>query len=285
MNSTVKPDQIDRESQPKTVAEFLNAVQVGKLSVAFNSLLGPGTSTSDLFEILSDTVLNANTLSILRNTKFSNISLCKEFVAQEEIDTNKYYEQIICENNIIPTRSNNWHDLFNGLIWLQMPKTKTLLNTIHIKKINEIGLVPRGAVRDRVTHFDECGLVLFTREKRVLEWLSAHDWQTLFVSNRYLWFSKITPFIFGHALWEMLLNPYIGLTAKVIVIDVSDMNEALSLADYDRLLSDYIMENKVFDRKRALKPMPLLGVPTWHIGDQGPLFYEDTTYFMPKARL
>lgn len=38
-------------------------------------------------------------------------------------DEQRYYETIISEDGVVPTREQSWHDLFNALIWLQFPKT------------------------------------------------------------------------------------------------------------------------------------------------------------------
>ena len=65
-------------------------------------------------------------------------------------DEQRYYETIISEDGVVPTREQSWHDLFNALIWLQFPKTKSLLNELHISDIEAYGVNPRTARRNRI---------------------------------------------------------------------------------------------------------------------------------------
>ena len=41
------------------------------------------------------------------------------------------YEVRIFETGEVQTRPDNWHDLFNALVWLAFPKTKAVLNRHH----------------------------------------------------------------------------------------------------------------------------------------------------------
>ena len=105
-------------------------------------------------------------------------------------DEQRYYETIISEDGVVPTREQSWHDLFNALIWLQFPKTKSLLNELHISDIEAYGVNPRTARRNRITHFDECGVVLAIEEPRpsgveslevFLQQLATHEWEQVFL--------------------------------------------------------------------------------------------------------
>ncbi|MFC3120555.1 DUF3025 domain-containing protein [Agaribacter flavus] len=283
MISRAKPENIERYHQAQTVAEFCDLVQSGKLSSAF-SVIFQQLIPRDL---PIDVLLSAECIENLKTTLCNNSGLDKIFLSQDCVDKSaklscKYYEEIIFEDGFIPTRKSNWHDFFNGLIWLQMPKTKNLLNRMHMDEIKRIGCKPRGAIRDRITHFDECGLVLFVKDANVAAMLNEHNWKALFVENRDKWFTDITPFVFGHALWEMLLEPFIGLTAKALVIDVSTFEQPLSTSQMDDLLCAYLRENAFFQQKKRLKPLPLLGIPGWHVDVQDKDFYDNENYFMPK---
>ena len=60
---------------------------------------------------------NANGLNLLKTQTMDSSSVVPEFVCQSMLEpTDQYYEQIIYEQHIIPTRPNGWHDLFNALI-------------------------------------------------------------------------------------------------------------------------------------------------------------------------
>lgn len=213
------------------------------------------------------------------------------FVSQETYKGDKrYYEQIIFETKHVPTRSN-WHDFFNGLIWSQFPKTKHYFNSQHIAEIALQGTTHRTAIRDRLTHFDECGIILFTTQKEVYTQVHEHQWDDLFVNNGANWHQQTHAVIFGHALWEMLLSPFIGLTAKATVIEVPDetmlrlqfsKNTAEFYATCDDLLCEHIKNNQIINTKKPWLPLPLLGIPQWSRFPQTNSFYSNTQYFMPK---
>ena len=217
------------------------------------------------------------------------------FVAQALYDGDKrYYEQIIFETKNVPTRPN-WHDFFNGLIWSQFPKTKHYFNSQHIAEITLQGSVQRTPVRDRLTHFDECGIVLFTAQKQVATQVQNHKWDDLFVKNSANWHQQTLAVIFGHALWEMLLEPFIGLTAKATVIEVPEevlqdlkVSENKNTAEFyvmcDNLLSEHIKTNQLISKKKPWLPLPMLGIPQWSPFPQTSIFYKNTNYFMPKKK-
>jgi len=218
------------------------------------------------------------------------------FVAQGELDKqsdpnhSRYYEEIIASDNSVPTRENSWHDLFNALIWIQFPATKALLNTLHMQDIALHGTHPRTERRNRITHFDECGVVLALEEgdanksNMLLNMLAQHQWQDSFLTHRHEWGTHITPFIFGHANLEMMLSPFIGLTGKWLAVSVpkgfSDMNQWEQRQEVDKSLVKRINELEAFNKSPLLKPIPLLGVPGWY-EEQDENFYNNSEYFRP----
>lgn len=208
------------------------------------------------------------------------------FVDQDSVNSEwGYYEQIIAERRCVPTRADNWHDLFNALIWMQFPQSKWLLNRLHLQQIQQHGLTPRTPVRDRVTHFDECGLVLATTDSEIPGLLAEHQWQQAFVQNRCAWGQRVQVFVFGHAIYEMLLSPFIGLTGKWLAIEVDKDFMQLpgwqQLSLLDQKLVEKIDSEHTFAQKKSIKPLPLLGIPGWH-PNQDASFYANTNYFMPK---
>lgn len=227
---------------------------------------------------------NAAGLNALKQQ--SGIDADIQFVCQSSVqDDQLYYEEYIYQNRAIPTRPDNWHDLFNGLIWLMFPHTKTLLNRWHIDDIQQAGLSPRTARRNRITHFDECGVILLCENAKVTDLLRQHQWHDAFVEQRHAWGTQLQPLIFGHANLEMLLNPFIGLTGKWLSIEVEQGFSRLpiwqQLAALDQRLSIKLESEQVFDQPRPLKPIPLLGIPGWWRANLSPQFYQNTDYFRP----
>lgn len=217
-----------------------------------------------------------------------------KFVCQNQLpETDLYYEQIIHEQNIIPTRPNSWHDLFNGLIWLQFPQIKGLINQQHVADIKFHGLSPRTTRRNNLTHFDECGVIL-TYEKnsiaeQLLEDLATHKWHSVFVENRAVWGKELNSYMFGHANLEMLLQPFIGLTGKWLALEVDRQFATLGYGEQlnllDTLMVNYIKSANIFAEKKPMGPLPLLGIPGVWDANKNPNFYNNTDYFRPMGRL
>ena len=232
---------------------------------------------------------NADGLNVLKTRK-ANVDI-PDFVCQNQLpESEDYYEQIIHQQHIIPTRPNSWHDLFNGLIWLQFPKTKHLLNQQHVEDIEEHGLSPRTLRRNNLTHFDECGVIVTYQHSDVflqlIDNLKQHQWQSVFVENRHCWGNQINSFMFGHANLEMLLQPFIGLTGKCLAIQVDSQFSTLpyseQVAQLDNLLVNQILKTDLFAAHKPLSPIPLLGIPDVWDANNDPGFYLNTDYFRPR---
>ncbi|GGD68258.1 DUF3025 domain-containing protein [Lacimicrobium alkaliphilum] len=212
-----------------------------------------------------------------------------EFVAQKELDmAGLGYEEFIHRYRQIPTRTQNWHDLFNALIWRQFPRTKAALNQLHMQDISRVGAKQRTPKRDRITHFDECGVVLaYTADSGIPELLRSHQWQQAMHENRQSWGESVQAFIFGHANDEMLLHPYIGLTGKWLGVEVTaDFFHPQACLTQRLQVLDCALHKKLLTEdclavKGKLYPLPLLGVPGWWQQNQQPEFYLNTAYFMP----
>ncbi|MCF2857130.1 DUF3025 domain-containing protein [Pseudoalteromonas sp. SMS1] len=200
----------------------------------------------------------------------------------------RYYEEIIAQTGQVPTREENWHDFFGAMIWCLFPQTKSLLNQLHIEEIKLHGLKQRSRKRNALTLFDECGLVLAIPEAKWRDKLRDHQWTEVFFEHRSLWHTTIQPFVFGHANYEMLTNPFIGLTGKLLCVEVEapfyDLSLAAQYAYLDAQLVTLIQEKNVLDDNKQMSPVPLLGIPHWHSDTQNEAFYADQDYFRPKRR-
>lgn len=213
-----------------------------------------------------------------------------QFKAQEAEQgaETRYYEQIVYEDSYVPTREANWHDFYNACIWRLFPKSKRALNLLHINEINQFGLKPRTSRRDRITHFDECGVVLAYSNSSIPSLLAEHEWQQAFVDNRAEWGRCVQAFVFGHANYEMLMQPHIGLTGKWLGVEVDNAFWQADIAQQYQILDaqvlHYIQQANSFSNRAHFKPLPLLGVPKWWPENEDPVFYQNTHYFRPKRR-
>jgi len=198
-----------------------------------------------------------------------------------------YYEAFIYETKTIPTRAENWHDIFGALIWCLFPKSKALLNQLHMNEIALHGLKQRSRLRNKLTLLDECGVILALQPTALThaDWLRQHQWQQSFWQQRAAWGQGITPIIFGHALYEMATQPFLGLTAKSWFIEVPAGFHDWSLTDtytfLDEKLAQQIANTASLLDNQQLTPLPLLGIPGWYAANATPAFYSNTEYFRP----
>lgn len=196
------------------------------------------------------------------------------------------YERRIHDDGVVPLRPANWHDLFNALVWLAFPRTKAAINRAHVEALRAIpGSVPgpRSVRRDALTLFDESGVLVLSSDPVVLTRIRAFDWKRLFWDERAA-LQRTTRFLlFGHALYEKALSPYIGITGHALLLalpgaaDESDQDTLLARADV--LAAEAVQTNLA--KPRDLSPLPLLGVPGWWHANNEAVFYGDTNYFRP----
>lgn len=201
------------------------------------------------------------------------------------------YEEVIYETGKIPTRVKSWHDVFGALTWSLFPKTKAVVNQLHVDDIQKFGKQERTKQRNALTLFDECGVVLVTLNQSITSSLQEHQWQDAFVAKRELWHQAsddgVGVFQFGHANYEMLTKPFIGLTGKWLHLEMSASLLSLPLNVQYRLLDERLaaeIESGKLNDNRHLSPLPLLGVPGWNEQNESTDFYLNQEYFRPKPQ-
>jgi hypothetical protein len=201
------------------------------------------------------------------------------------------YEPLCYLKGEVQTRKNNWHDLFNSLVWLAFPKTKAAINARHFKSLmsrQDERTSQRGAVRDMNTLFDESGVVVVCAESALSLLLMNFKWKELFWEKRKQVRSSMGFYLFGHGLYEKAVNPYIGLTAQGLVLSVDstffDMEPELQMNHVDDRVADYINNPTKCLSTRELTPVPLLGIPEWTHENNCHDYYDNTHYFRPSRR-
>lgn len=228
--------------------------------------------------------------------QLSSAELPVRFVDNELLAADgRYYEAFIYHTQQVPTRYPNWHDLFGALIWCLFPQTKKLLNRLHIQQITQFGSASRSTLRNKLTLLDECGVLILYRAEQaeLVGALRQHQWQHAFVSHRQSWLGQgehpgIAAMMFGHANYEMATRPFIGLTGKMLALQVPAdfFNQSLrQRIDFiDTELSEQIANQGILIDPLQLTPLPLLGVPGWFEANKQPDFYQNTAYFRAKRR-
>jgi DUF3025 family protein len=198
------------------------------------------------------------------------------------------YEVRVFETGEVQTRAGDWHDLFNALVWITFPATKATFNRIHYGEMRaRRGERQRGTARDVLTLFDEAGVLIACSDAGLAALLEAHEWKRLFWHRRDAVARAMRFFVFGHAIYEKALEPYPGVTAKALIVDVDEgfFSEPLErqLERMDRGAAAYFSSPAALASTRTLPPLPILGVPGWDSANASAAYYDDTAQFRPRV--
>ena len=196
------------------------------------------------------------------------------------------YEARTWARGEVETRPDNWHDFFNALVWLAFPQAKQAITAAHVAAMQPAG-GERGAVRDALTHFDECGIAVLSTRADLLDLLRGFQWQDLFVAHRAQVCTAMRFVVFGHATYEALLAPFRGLTAKAVLLEVTPDVLALPAAALTAAVDARLaaaLAGSAYRRPRDFQPLPLLGIPGVTPASEAPGFYDDAWQFRPGRR-
>ena len=200
------------------------------------------------------------------------------------------YERRVFERGEIATRSGDWHDLFNALVWLTFPRAKAALNARHYDAMQlkraALGSA-RCSVRDAATHFDECGVVVAAADRSLAQGLKEHAWKHVFWERRTEALERLRFFVFGHATYDMLRRPHRGLCAKALYMEVAQswlqQDVATCCAALDAWLAGVFGNAAAVSKPQDVLPLPLLGIPGVVADNNDPAYYDDPYQFRPRA--
>ena len=203
----------------------------------------------------------------------------------------RYYELRIAETGEVETRAENWHDLFNALAWITYPRAKAMINSQHAALLKERGeeeAKRRSPERDALTLFDEGGVAIASSSPELMRLVVDFEWKQLFWSRRAELAGKMRFLGFGHAMFEQALEPFIGMVAKTVFVPVSELFFMLPIeaqvAQADGLLAAHFANRARFQSPKMMAPMPVLGVPGWHVDTDREAYYDDERHFRSKPR-
>ena len=192
------------------------------------------------------------------------------------------YEQHIYEHGEVSTRENNWHDLFNALVWFRLPALKSAMNRMHYSALGAEHGGRRGGLRDALTLLDESGALLFSSNHELLQALGERDWSRAFIDLRESWQSQTRITICGHALLEKFLQPYKSMTAHILMFELPQSPAGITLEQLEPGVTRRLLENEILQSPAGLSPLPLMGIPGWFPnGMQDAAFYADAQVFRP----
>jgi Protein of unknown function (DUF3025) len=198
------------------------------------------------------------------------------FVAPAADDA--YYEIRLFETGNVQTRPDSLHDLFNALAWLAFPRTKARINAMHAAEIpREHGR--RGRLRDLLTIFDEGGAIVCA-PPHLGELVRGFRWKELFWERREETARSMKIHVLGHAVLEQALQPWPGITCKVVFADAgTDAGD-----DPDAWAAAWLAALPVDATPRDMAPLPIFGYPGWLPASTRAEFYDDERYFRPFRR-
>ncbi|NOT20461.1 MAG: DUF3025 domain-containing protein [Sideroxydans sp.] len=192
----------------------------------------------------------------------------------------------------VPTRANNWHDLFNALVWLTFSHSKAAINARHYQALTQIDgaskVSGRGAVRDAITLLDESGVIVPYADETLADLLRGFQWKELFWNQRTQVELHMDFYLYGHGLYEKSLKPYVGMTGQGLLLKVepSFFTQPLAqrLVHLDKLLANYLNDFQHCTDTQELSPVPLLGIPGWTEDNKASTYYDNADYFRRGRR-
>lgn len=201
------------------------------------------------------------------------------------------YEARIYLRGEVQVRRDNWHDLLNALVWLTFPQSKSALNERHYHALLEqraAGSQNRGPVQDAMTLFDEGGVIVAARDPGLLRLIEHFWWKDLFWRNRARVMADMRFCLFGHALYEKALRPFVGITGRGVLLEVDTEFFASPLSvqveRLDAMLAAQLLDADRLRSTRELAPVPILGVPGWCADNVSESYYDNRDYFRSARR-
>lgn len=214
---------------------------------------------------------------------FSALDLEIKPVAQAtEINTfEDLYEPRVYLKKELQTRTENWHDFFNAQIWLNFPNTKKTLNNLHYSEATNRPVGSnRSTLENRITQFDECGAIIISNDKRLITLIQEHKWETLFIEHIDDFKENLRCIVFGHAIFEKAISPYLGMTCHCILVEDNTLLNQVKEANFKELdmYLSFRWETELAVNPEKFSAFPILGTPGyWH--NQNSEFYMNRNYF------
>jgi hypothetical protein len=183
----------------------------------------------------------------------------------------------------VPIREGEWHDAFNALVWLALPRAKAALNSVHVRDARACARNARSRSRDAATLLDESGLLLACDDARLPRLLRAHAWRELFVDEADAVEEHCRAIVVGHGLLDKLRRPFRAITAKVLVVAFAPGTlpapgdvDAIDARAAPLIAGDAFMPD-------ALAPLPVAALPGWDSERLGERLFDDVSVFRPKV--
>jgi len=202
----------------------------------------------------------------------------------------EHYAPRVYMTGELQTRSGNWHDFFQFLSWLMFPKTKAVINALHVP-LAEARIAAasdsgrRSPLENMLSLFDEGGAVVIASDASLLQLIREFRWKELFWARREELARNLRCITLGHAVYEKALHPYIGMTANAILLDVDqallELPMTALLPALDEHLAALFTAGTAYAQPKHLQPLPILGMPGWDQANACATYYDNVRYFRP----
>jgi hypothetical protein len=195
------------------------------------------------------------------------------------------YETRIFQRAEIVTRAGSLHDFCNALAWLLFPRTKSVLNAIHVNA--ERGGMPaiRGSARDAATLLDESGLLVACADAALLERWRAHAWCDAFWDMREAGAIALRAVVIGHGMLAKCVAPFRAITGRALVLPLGAATlptDPFALAAaLDTAAAAHLATWGSNSTARALLPLPIAALPGWDAEHLGRELFDDVAVFRP----
>ena len=150
----------------------------------------------------------------------------------------------------------------------------------------EQGAPNRSPAQDALTLFDEGGMIVASADSELLQDLREFAWKRLFWERRERVTHCMRWLVFGHALYEKALEPYIGVTGRGLLLPVEpaflQLPAEAQLAQVDERVAALIADETAFGGTGDLTPVPVLGVPGVWPANEDAVFYDNARYFRAR---
>jgi hypothetical protein len=195
------------------------------------------------------------------------------------------YERRIAARGEIAVRAGSLHDFCNALAWFAFPRTKSVLNSVHVAAGPASATGTRSRPRDAATLLDESGMLVACADVTLLRRWDARNWRAAFGELCPTTTAPLRAVVVGHGLLAKCARPYPALTAHALVLPLSASRlpgapEAFAAA-LDAAAARWIADAGGAWSPASLRPLPLAALPGWGCVPSEARF-DDASVFRPQ---
>lgn len=208
------------------------------------------------------------------------------FASSLDCNDDLHYEARVARG-VVSTRPNSWHDRFGAIAWLEFPRIKRVLNELQIADLAQVGPKTRTRHQQALTHVDEAGLIVASRDPGWIDAMQDHQWRELLTDRRRQLGLDVEIWVLGHALFELKLTRSDELLAgKVLPVvvprDFFELTAAQRRERLDVRVAQALVRRELGADPKDLSTLPLAALAGWHPHNAIEEFIRNAPCFRPK---